>query len=84
MRDLDLELRYSFQQNSDTKSSQQPANIKHTDSFSCSLQDTSYNEKGRTKNKSCSPAKRVTVSGREGTKEGTFEYQYNQKDGSEM
>jgi hypothetical protein len=72
MGDLGLKLRHDLNQNSDSKASKQSANIKHTDSFGGSLQDTSYNEKGRTKNKSSSPAKRVAVPSSEGTKEGTL------------
>jgi hypothetical protein len=68
MRDLSLELRHNLDQNSDTKASEQPASIKHTDSFRCSLQDTPYKEEGRTKNKSSSPAERVAVSSTEGPK----------------
>jgi hypothetical protein len=84
MRDLSLELRHNLDQNSDIKASEQPASIKHTDSFRCSLQDSPYKEEGRTKNKSSSPAERVAVSSTEGTKEGNFECQYNQDDTSEM
>jgi hypothetical protein len=45
MKDLGLELRHNLDQNSDTKASEQPANIKHTDIFYRSLQDTSYKKK---------------------------------------
>jgi hypothetical protein len=66
------------------KPANKPANMKHTDSFRRSLQDTSYNKKGKTKNKSSSPAEKIAVSSSEGTKEGTFECQYNQEDTSVM
>jgi hypothetical protein len=80
MRYLGLELRHNLHQNSDAKASEQPANIKHADSFCSSLQDTTYKEKSRTKNESSSPAKRVAVSSSESTEEGTFEHQYERKD----
>jgi hypothetical protein len=84
MRDLGLELRHNLDENSDTKASEQPANIKHTDSFRCSLQDTPYKKKDRTKNKSSSPAERVAVTSSKGTEKCTFECQYSQEDASLM